>query len=651
MWGKSLRAVAVLAVLAIAAAACSKPASRGANGTVNGSSNHLPGTPGLATPGATAPGATLPNGQPASGNYTTSGSGTGANGSSPLPTEPGLNSSYALSVGQKIYPVSTSRGPKPYYPGVGDNTIQLDFAYDINACGVNVIDAITAAGGVLPSPTQFYRAAPTNQQQFDSDSNESIALMVRYWNDHAFDTAAYLPHIRPLMGNDPANQFFGRHLTYKIIDGGSNQCPDTTKAAAIQAAEEDHAFAVYNNFSSDGDSSTTAYNMAADLNTVAPNTRPMHFGTLWMSDSIYNQFAPYAWTQFATGTTVVNQLASYICSKLVGGKATRSQSYPGSTRRFGLIHSNQPQDAVMISDFKAALNRSCAGKGGAGIIAKEVSYDGTDFTNAQRDDTNLIVQMHTATPPITSIIQLGDPVQSLFQVDDASAQRYWPEWIFGSYGYEDSSTVQRLWDQTEAKGDFGISSLGVPGGFGFSAGDPFWMYHAYHQTAPDGKPCDPTSEAGMDHGQGTNGAIANYCKAPTLLQTWYYAMLPSVGGLLFAGPDLTPQNVSTGLQRFPETRYGGNGPTDDPRPALVGAGPGKYGFIVDSVEWRWRPEFKSPAPEAKAGWVEYPDCQRHYVLWPNQFSPGWSPADPPFNAWCGAPGTDYPRTLPSDGQH
>jgi hypothetical protein len=173
------------------------------------------------------------------------------------------------------------------------------------------------------------------------------------------------------------------------------------------------------------------------------------------------------------------------------------------------------------------------------------------------------------------------------------------------------------------------------------------MYHTYHQTAPDGKPCDPTSEAGMDHGGGAGGAVAVYCKAPRSLITWYYSMLDFIGGALISGPNLTPQHLSTGLQLYPATHYGTSGPTPDPRPALVGAGAGKYGFLVDALEWRWRPDFTSPKPEDKAGWVEYPDCQRHYILWPNQYSPGWSPSDPAYNAWCGAP-NGFPKTEASD---
>lgn len=646
------RAVIAVMALCIVAAACSKPASRNATGPDNTNLNPTAAAP--VSPGATTSASASASAKPGAkvagktGTSSATHTGPGTTNSNAVAQEPGVNQSQALAVGQKIYPQSTSRGPKPYYSGVGDKTIQLDFSIDKTSCGVNVINAITAAGGALPTTSQYYRAAPTTQDKLTAERVETINLMVKYWNDHAFDTASYLPHIRPLMGNDPKNQFFGRHLVANIIDGGSNQCPDKTKAAAVQAAEQDHAFSVFTDY--DG----SQYNMAADLHTVPVSRRPMHFGTLWLSDSTYTKFAPFAWTQFASGTTIANQLASYVCSKLVGKKATNSPKteanggYKNTMRKFGLVHTNLPQDQPLIADFKAGLNRYCKGKGGAGIIAKEISYDGTDFSNAQKDDTNLVVQLHTG--GVTSVIMLGDPVQGLFQLADAKGQNYYPEWITSSVGYMDSNTVQRLWDQDEAAGDFGLSELGIFGGFGFGAGDPFWMYHAYHKTAPDGKPCDPTSEAGMDHGGGASGTVANYCKAPTALATWYYTLLPFIGGLLFAGPDATPQHVTVGLQHYPPTRYGGNGPTTDPRPALVGAGPGKYNFVVDAVEWKWRPDFTSPKPESKKGWVEYPDCQRHYLLWPDNLAPNWTKSDSNYTAWCSGP-NGYPKTLPSDGTH
>jgi hypothetical protein len=183
------------------------------------------------------------------------------------------------------------------------------------------------------------------------------------------------------MGNDPNHQFFGRKLVAKLIDGGSNQCPDKTTAAARQAAESDHAFVVYNNL--DGGSSAGAYNMAAALNAVPPDHRPMHFGSLWLSDRDYTRFAPYAWTQFATGSTITRQWASYVCSKLVGQKASRSPdaNFQGQPRVFGLVHTNLQQDKRLASEFRGYLRQSC---GGQDPVFKEVEYDGTDFAQAQQ---------------------------------------------------------------------------------------------------------------------------------------------------------------------------------------------------------------------------------------------------------------------------
>ena len=348
-------------------------------------------------------------------------------------------------------------------------------------------------------------APPTTTDQVTSENNESINLMVKYWNDHAFDAAAYAPAVRSLMGNDNAHQFYGRKLVGNIIDGGSNQCPDKTSSAAIKAAQVDKAMAVFNNL--EGASPAGAYNMAADLNAQGSGNsacvtgvrgcpRPMHFGSLWLSDQDYARFAPFSWTQFATGSTITRQWASYICARVVGHTASRSPdaATAAKPRVFGFVHTNLDQDVRLANEFKSYLKADC----GRDIIAKEVSYDGTNFAQAQQDDPNLMLQLSTA--GVTSVLMMTEPVQPLIMLNDAKAQNFKPEWIWSSFGYADSNTVQRLYDQTETAGSFGTTNLGVTGGFGFGAGDPFTMYHTYHMVAPDGKPCDPTSDAGMDHG-------------------------------------------------------------------------------------------------------------------------------------------------------
>jgi len=618
---KTSKSVAVLVALLMVAAACSKPKS---DGDVSaGSSNKAPKVNAPVVAGASTTSTTAASAAPKPGATKTPAAATSNDGGVPRSS---ADDAQARAVGALIKPQSTQRR-KPYYQGVTDNAIKLVFSLDKTSCGVNVVNAITAAGGALPTTTRYYRAAPTTQDKTEAEAEESIHLMVQYFNDHAFQSADYAPEVRKLMGNDPKNQFFGRHLEVQIVDGGSNQCPEKTTAAAKQAVEQ-HAFAVFNNY--DG----AQYNMAAALNAVPADHRPMHFGTLWLSDQDYTRFAPFTWTQFATGTTIVRQYASYVCSRVVTGVVPpRSAMVKDPKKRtFALVHTNVEQDVRLANELKGFLKADC------GLKPKEITYEGTDFGKAQQDNANVIVQLKTAN--ITSVLMLTDPVQPLFQLTTAKQQNYFPEWIWSSFGYEDSSTVQRLYDQTEVKGSFGTSNLGVPGGFGFGAGDPFRVYHEYHKVSPDGKPCDPSSDAGMNHDE-------QYCKAPGWLVTGYYTMLPFIGGALFAGPDLTPQNVSAGLQHFPATRYGGAGPTSDPRPALVGAGEGKFGFVVDAAEWHWRPEFTSPPPESKKGWVEYPDCQRHYLLWPDQLAPNWETNGPNYNNWCGDK-NGYPKVLPSD---
>jgi hypothetical protein len=117
---------------------------------------------------------------------------------------------------------------------------------------------------------------------------------------------------------------------------------------------------------------------------------------------------------------------------------------------------------------------------------------------------------------------------------------------------------------------------------------------------------------------------------------WYYSWLPLIGGMIFAGPTLTPHNVTAGLQNYPVTRYGVDGPTSDPVAVLVGANAGQYYFITDGSSGRWRAGFVSPPPERVLGFADYPDCQRHYTTFDTKLAPQWEKGGPNYNGWCGA---------------
>ncbi len=358
---KTSKSVALLLALLLIAAACSKPKSMddlSAGGSTKAPEVAAPVTP--TTPGDTSSTTAAPvPGAPAQTKVA-------AAGDSSLQLSE-ADQAQARAVGALIKPQTRERR-KPYYFGVGEDTIKLVFSIDKTSCGVNVVNAITAAGGALPTTTRYYRAAPKTQDKVTAETLESIDVMVKYFNEHAFEGAEYAPEVRKLMGDDPKNQFFGRHLTYEVVDGGSNQCPEKTTAAAKEAVEK-NAFAVFNNY--DG----AQYNMAAALNAVPSDHRPMHFGTLWLSDQDYTRFAPFTWTQFATGSTIVRQYASYICSRVATGQVPPRAGIVKDPKKrvFGLVHTNVEQDVRLANELKGYLDQMC------GLHPKEISYEGTDF--------------------------------------------------------------------------------------------------------------------------------------------------------------------------------------------------------------------------------------------------------------------------------
>jgi hypothetical protein len=529
---------------------------------------------------------------------------------------------YARKLAAMIHPVTTKlpNGDPNTWVGVTKDKIKLVFSYDQANCGVNVINAVSAAGANFATEGRYYRAAPKSADDANDQTVEAVNSIMKAYNDRGFEAAQELPHIKDLVGDDPTHPFYGRKVVHEFIDGGSFQCPETTTAAAVEIVQNRKPFAVFNNF--DG----AAYNMAEALHAKAPaDKRPMHFGSLWLSDKDYDRWHPYTWTQFISGTRGAELYASYVCARLVGKKASRSPQFANQTRKFALLYPDLEEARNVGDDLRRFIKRDC----GADIYAGRVFEYSTDVSRAADEGTTIAIRLRQE--GVTSLTYLMDPVFPLFQIIAQEGQGYRPEYVWTPTGYYDSSVVQRLYEQPQIDGNsFGVSAFGVPGGYGFGPGDPFYLWHDQHRVSPSTrKKCDPSTAEGMDHDP-------EYCKAPGAIVTWYYTSLATIAGILFAGPDLTPAHVTTGLQRVPRTRYGGAGATQKPFAALLGAGTGKHYFIVDATEYRWRAGFVSPPPETKLGWVEYPDCQRHYLSWTNdRLADGWEKGGKYYNAYCG----------------
>jgi len=628
----SVRVFSLLTAAAFVAAACSTPKRQHA-GAVN--AHRGPAALGPTAPGATAavPGAAqTPSGANPAANLPRPGA-QGPLGYSAL--NPNANAGQAARVGALFHPQTSDyqNGNPNTWAGVTKDTIKAVFSMDLQNCGVNTINAISQAGGNFATAGRHYRATPTDQTKANAESKESIENIVRYWNDHVRDVVADSPQTLKVMDrfNTPGHQYYGRHMDYQIIDGGSFQCPDKQRSAALQI-KDIKPFAVYTNDIPEIDGS--GWNMAQQLYvTIDKSVRPMHYGSLWQSDSDYARWAPFDWTQFISGTASAKKAAGWICDRLNGPnppiKMSPNTNVGPGPRKFGLLYPDTPGGRTVAGEFKSFISQDCGLKFDASTIGNEFAFS-QDPSRAPDEGGQIMTKFRLI--GVTSVIYLNTTVTPLFHLDAAKAQGYHPEWLWTATGYTDSTTVQRLYDQSMLdKNSLGISAFGSPGGFGVGAGDSFWLYHSYHQVSPnDHKACDPSSDAGMNHDP-------TYCKAPGAIVTWYYTFLDSVGGYVFAGPGLTPYTATAGLQAYPLTRYSASGPTDNPRAALVGAGPGQYFFITDAEEWRWRANYISPSPESKKGWVEWTDCQRHYYQWsPEQLSLGWEKNTATYNTWCGS---------------
>ncbi len=567
---KKLRVIALLSIVLLIAAACSKPKSQvsqtgggeNANNALGTQSNNASSNANssVAKPRVVAA-------APASKGYAA--------------LNPAADSAQSKKVGALVKLQSYSYSNPNTWLGVTKDSIKLNFGIDQTNCGTNLTAAIVQAGAQTAKATRFYRAAPRDQGTVNTEQNEAIALLVRYWNDHISDLAQDFPDAVRIMKkfNTPGHLFYGRKLTYDQVDVGSFQCPDKQTSGALTMRDQTHPFSavvydvpgLYEN----------GVGLASAMKAKIPaNTRPMLFGLLDTTDSYLHSFGPYVWNEFQSITKMTELGSQWICQDLAGhgpnanlwgnGKAVNAvdATMHTKTRKFGLIWPNNPNANAASADFQNQI------KGDCGITFSTSGAAGNAF---QEDDNPVTAAGQAGTiatkfkiAGVTTVIYLIDFLGAFFQNDVFKQQSFKPEYANIGTGWQ-TNTVQRVFlDQDMVdKASMFYTSFGLQG-FGYGPGDPFWVYHAYHLVSPhDHKACDPKTDAGMDHD-------GQYCKAPGAIVAWYYSWLPLLGGILFAGPNLTPHNVTAGLQNYPVTRYGVDGPTSDPVAVLVGANGGQY---------------------------------------------------------------------------
>ncbi|HEX8804579.1 MAG TPA: ABC transporter substrate-binding protein [Acidimicrobiales bacterium] len=331
-------------------------------------------------------------------------------------------------------------------------------------------------------------------------------------------------------------QFYGRHIELEGYQGrggllaelfGGGQ--ENATGDALTAADEIGAFA-------DVTALTQPYADALYRNQVVA------FGAPYMSREWFEGRRPYAWSSVPDCTAVSEAATEYANKRLVG----RPAEYAG-----GDLRDRERRIAIIAPDNLEY--QQCVD---AGLRVMEEAGNEVDL---RLDYVLDVAQAATQAPSllaklkdngITSVACACDPLTLMSLAGEANAQDYQPEWLIMGVGFGDLDLVGQM-IQSAAPGQwdraFGGSPQAAQPAFGTSE-----AYRAYRSVRDD----EPS----------------------LLVDVVYYQLLPLALGVQMAGPDLTPENLETGLFAYP----GGTG--------VAGTwdfSPGHYTPVTDIREVWW----------------------------------------------------------------
>jgi hypothetical protein len=323
-----------------------------------------------------------------------------------------------------------------------------------------------------------------------ADVNRTYQVLADYFNKHF--------------------QFYGRKIQIKVFHGqgslttealGGGQ--DTAQADAINAAQQQHAFA-------DISALTQPYSEAlASRKVIALNN--LYFSQQW-----YAQRAPYAWSFVPDGTKVVQAGADFATKYLIGKPADYAGGgLQGKPRKIAVIAPDNPIYQQSVTEFVNRVGRS--------NIADLRSYP-LDIGSLQTNANNLVNVL--SGEGITTVLMATDPVTPFF-MSAAAAQSGWtPEWVLAGVAFTDADFVGQLMNQQEWAHSFGVSYLAAQQPERASS-----AYRAYKEMSPGTEP------------------------AQLLVALIYYELEMLAIGIQGAGPNLNPQTLQEGFARYP----GGSG--------------------------------------------------------------------------------------------
>jgi hypothetical protein len=397
-------------------------------------------------------------------------------------------------------------------------------------------------------------------------------------------------------------QTWGRKVKLVFVTpSGADDDEVAARADAIRVATEIKAFASWG-----GPVGTNAYAdelAARKILCICTVSQPIEY---------YLARAPYVMSTLMSSTQGYIHRAEYVGKRLAGRPAKHAGDLflSQQTRSFGLLYYDTAEQSYRsgIEFFDRELARYHV------KLTEKLAFTGANIDPAatQEQARTLIAKLKAS--GVTSIVYAGDPLSPVFFTQEATRQRYNPEWILTGSAFTDTTFFARTYDSTQWAHAFGLSFL--PARLPVEETEP-WRVHVWHSGT------DPAAKA-------THGLIYGI--------EWMFFT-----GIHLGGPAVTPESLRDGLFRFPPTGKGsltgvhlsfgrhGVWPFDD------------YLANDDATEVWWDTTATGPdeVGQQSIGMYRYVDSGRRYL-------PGEHPTSAPLAFDREGTVTVYPQAPPGD---
>jgi hypothetical protein len=247
--------------------------------------------------------------------------------------------------------------------------------------------------------------------------------------------------------------------------------------------------------------------------------------TISQPNEFYTSRAPYVISALMSNTEGYIHRAEYIGKRLANRPAKHAGDplMTGKTRTFGLLYYETAEQSYRsgVQFFEKELAKY-------GVkLAERLAFTGAnnDPSATQEQARTLIARLKEK--GVTSVVYAGDPLSPVFFTQEATRQRYSPEWILTGSAFTDTTFFARTYDQSQWAHAFGLSYL--PARTPASLADSYRV-HEWHFGRP------PAAKA-------THPLLYSF---PWIFYT----------GMHMGGPVLTPTSIRDGLFRYPPTGKG-----------------------------------------------------------------------------------------------